>query len=247
MLRIEDLVVSYDIPGGTPLKVLDGLSLEVRRGELISFIGPSGCGKTTLLHAAAGLLEPGGGRIERGGAQTAMVFQRPTLMPWRTVLDNTLFGVECLGALTAEDRGRAARLLGRMRLTDHTQDHPHQLSEGMKQRVNLARALMVSPDVLLLDEPFSSLDVTSRRRLQDDLLARWAEDDLTVVLVSHSLEEVVYMSDRIVVLSEKPTRCTAVITVDLPRPRAVGRAGRLALLEVVDELEAAMGGLCDTA
>jgi NitT/TauT family transport system ATP-binding protein len=207
---------------------------------VLSLIGPSGCGKTTFLHALAGLLEPTAGEVVRGETRAAMVFQRPTLMPWRTVLDNALFGLECRGPVGAADRSAARDLLTRMRLGDHLDDHPHQLSEGMQQRVNLARALLVEPDILLLDEPFSALDVTTRRGLQDDLLARWAEGDLTVVLVSHSLEDVVYVSDRICVLTDKPTRIAEVFTVDLPRPRGVGAEGRLAMLSLVDELAAAL-------
>jgi NitT/TauT family transport system ATP-binding protein len=235
-VRIDNLVVSYPAAAGAELRVLDGVSLRVQRGELLSFIGPSGCGKTTLLHVLGGLLGPTRGEVELSG-KAAMVFQRPTLMPWRSVVDNAGFGLECEGHPPSAIREQAAELLAQMGLGEHLDDYPHQLSEGMKQRVNVARALLVKPDVLLLDEPFSALDVTTRRALQDDLLARWAEGDLTVILVSHSLEEVAYVSDRVCMLSAKPTRVVDTLAVDLPRPRARGADGRLAMLGVVDQLE----------
>jgi len=235
LMTIGDLHVHFG-----DLHVLDGLELTVQPGEFLALVGPSGCGKTTFLHVLAGLHTPTSGRIDTGGARAAMVFQRPTLMPWRSVLDNALFGLECRQRVSDDDRARASELLHRMGLGDHLRDHPHQLSEGMKQRVNLARALLVEPDVLLLDEPFSALDVSSRRRLQDDLLARWQERALTVILVSHSLEEVAYLADRVCVLTGKPTRARATVPVSLPRPRARGAHERLAMLEVVDTLEALM-------
>jgi NitT/TauT family transport system ATP-binding protein len=238
-VRIDKLAVSYPTGTDAELRVFDDLSLSVAKGELLSLIGPSGCGKTTFLHVLAGLLEPTSGGFELSG-RAAMVFQRPTLMPWRTVVDNAGFGLECEGQAASVIVERASGLLAQMGLGEHLHDYPHQLSEGMKQRVNLARALLVQPDVLLLDEPFSALDVTTRRALQDDLLARWAEGDLTVIFVSHSLEEVAYVADRICILSHKPTRLVETLTVELPRPRARGTEGRLAMLGVVDQLEAAL-------
>ena len=133
-------------------------------------------------------------------------------------------------------RERASALLERMRLGDHLNDYPHELSEGMKQRVNLARALLVEPDLLLMDEPFAALDVMTRRRLQDDLLALWETEPLTIVFVSHSLEEVVYLSDRVAILTDKPTSVREIVSVDLPRPRGGDAHATLALLERVETL-----------
>ena len=238
-VHVDDLVVELPRAEGGRLRVLDGISLAVRRGELFSIIGPSGCGKTTLLHVLAGLCRPARGRVTIGGA--ALVFQRPTLLPWRTVLDNALFGLECRGEIGAEARAEATALLESMGLGPHLRDHPHRLSEGMKQRVNLARALLVGPDVLLLDEPFAALDVMTRRKLQDELLARCRARGITAVLVSHSLEEVAYLSDRVAVVSDKPTRVIAVRALDQPHPRAQGAAARLRLMETVEDLSQLLG------
>lgn len=240
IVEITDLTVRYASRKSGGLHVLDAISLSVIRGEFLSIIGRSGCGKTTFLHALDGLNVPTSGTIEFGVATMAMVFQRPTLMPWRTVLDNALFGLECRGRTDTHARDEAVALLRQMRLGDHLDDYPHQLSEGMKQRVNLARALLVEPDILLLDEPFSALDVMTRRELQDDLLAQWQARDLTVILVSHSLEEVVYLSDRIVVFSDKPARIRRIVSVGLSRPRAADDEATLALLSRVRALESVM-------
>ncbi len=236
LLRARGLRAGYAARGGR-LEVLGGVDLEVRRGELLAIVGPSGCGKSTLLSLLAGLMAPGAGAIERGGARVATVFQRPTLLPWRTVLSNVTFGLECRGPVGAAERAQAAALLERLGLGAHLEDRPHALSEGMKQRVNLARALAVAPDVLLMDEPFAALDALTRRGLQDDLLARWGQGGLTVVLVSHDLAEVAYLADRAVGLSEKPATIIGEQAVTLPRPRGTDAAGRLALFEVAEALE----------
>lgn len=218
------------------LEVLRDFELELAKGEFFAMVGPSGCGKTTLLDLVMGLQVPTSGRIEVHARRPAMVFQRPQLLPWRTVLDNAIYGLECQGADPEVSRRAATELLTRMRLEPHLHDHPHQLSEGMKQRVNLARALLVEPDLLLMDEPFAALDPLTRRRLQDDLLSLWRERGFTVMFVSHSLEEVAYLADRIAVASEKPSRIAEVVEVPLPRPRASDPAATLALLELADDL-----------
>ncbi len=240
--RIEDLVVEYRSRSGDSLRVLDGLNLEVERGEFVSLIGPSGCGKTTLLQVLAGQCEIRSGQIHSDGPslRTAVVFQQPTLLPWRTILENALFGLECRGPLTTADREAATELLKSMDLGEHLGDHPHELSEGMKQRVNLARALLVEPEVLLLDEPFAALDVITRRALQRELRDTCTERGITAVLVSHSLEDVVYLSDRVGVLSDKPTRLIGTKAIELEHPRAVGVAARVAMMEAVEELSEMM-------
>lgn len=235
-MRVTGLRVDF-----RALRVLDGIDVEAREGEILSLIGPSGCGKTTLLQVLAGLLPAQAGSVDLAGRSHAMVFQRPTLLPWQTVLDNALFGVACRRAVEPADRVRAQALLASMGLGEHFGARPHTLSQGMQQRVNLARALLVDPDVLLLDEPFAALDPITRRGLWDELLARVAERALTAILVSHSLEEVATLSDRIVVLTDKPTRVAAVVDVDLPRPRPAGAEGRLAVQAIVDRLEVILG------
>ena len=240
----SELVVEFPGAASGPLRVLDQVSVEVERGAFVSLIGPSGCGKSTFLYILAGLCKPTSGRVRPSAdvLRAALVFQRPTLLPWRTVLDNALFGLECRGPITPAQRAAACELLASMALGAHLSDHPHQLSEGMKQRVNLARALLVAPDVLLLDEPFAALDVITRRQLQDELLARCRARGVTAVLVSHSLEEVAYLSDRVVVLSDKPTRVLGVRDIDQPHPRAAGAAARLQLMQTVEALAALLGG-----
>lgn len=221
-LALRELRVSYPRRKAPPLEVLGGIDLEVQRGEILALVGTSGCGKTTLLNVLTGLLEPSSGSVEgtRGPSSLALVFQRPHLLPWRSALANAAFGLECRGATREAREDQAAQLLTRMGLGDHLADYPHQLSEGMKQRVNLARALLTEPEVLLLDEPFAALDVKTRRDLQRDLLELWAERQLTIVLVSHALDDVVSLADRVGILSPKPARVRELTTIDLPRPRA---------------------------
>ena len=220
MVRAQALTVRFG-----DLQVLEGLDLTVTAGELLCVVGPSGCGKTTLLQVLGGLLPPTAGSVEVAAGRRAHVFQRPRLLPWRTVLDNAVYGLECRGTPRAEARPRAAELLGRLGLGDHLADPPHHLSEGMKQRVNLARALLVEPDLLLMDEPFAALDEPTRRRLQADLVELWRARGCTIVFVSHSVEEVVHLGDRVVVLSEKPTRVAGEVEIDLPRPRRAADPG----------------------
>ncbi len=235
VLRLEGLGKLFDDGrNGRPLVVLEGLDLELRRGEFLSVIGPSGCGKTTLLHILAGLEEPSRGRVRGERDSIAFVFQRPLLLPWRNVLDNALFSLECLGRNPADARRDAARMLEKVGLGDFLDYLPHQLSEGMKQRVNLARALLVKPSILLLDEPFASLDVDTRAAMHRELLELWREQDLSVVFVSHNLEEVVLLSDRVVFLSGKPSRVLRVEPIDLPRPRGLDAESKIAQVRLTD-------------
>ena len=232
-LSLHRVRMDFAKADGSRLRVLDGIDFEVRSGELFSVVGPSGCGKTTLLDLILGLASPTAGTIDVAAKRPAMVFQRPQLLPWRTVLDNALYGVECREQLGDAARQRAVALLERIGLGDHLHEHPHRLSEGMKQRVNLARALLIDPDLLLMDEPFSALDPATRRQLQDDLLALWQERGFTVVFVSHSLPEVTYLADRVAVFTDKPTTVRDVEVIDLPRPRS-----QAALVEYAQALEA---------
>lgn len=239
-LSIEGLTLRYRRPDHSTLTVFEGLDLAVRPGEFLALIGESGCGKTSLLHALAGLLPIEAGSIDAARGELAMVFQKPQLLPWRNVLDNATYGAECRGRSRVELQPRARKLLERVGLADHLLDHPHQLSEGMKQRVNLARALLTDPRVLLLDEPFAALDVRTRRRLQDDLIELWQERGFTVIFVSHSLEEVVYLAQRVVLLGDKPAGVRSIAELALPYPRAGDPEANLALWAQVEALEALM-------
>jgi NitT/TauT family transport system ATP-binding protein len=232
---VENLVLDRPSQRG-PLRVLDGLDMSFQEGEILAIIGPSGCGKTTLLHILAGLLSPTKGSVDCQ-AKSALVFQRPTLLPWSSVIDNALYGLRCRGAISSEQRAVASQLLKQMRLGAHVDDYPHQLSEGMKQRVNLVRALLMEPELLLMDEPFSALDALTRRQLQDDLIDSQNKRGFNVVIVSHSLEEVAYLADRVLVLTKKPTQISGTLTVDLPRPRLKDAEAHLAFHKVVEKLQ----------
>jgi NitT/TauT family transport system ATP-binding protein len=208
------------------VQALDDVSLRVASGEFVSLIGPSGCGKTTLLKIVAGLVPADGGEVRVGprtvrgpGRECAMVFQDFALMPWATVLRNVEFGLLLRGRPRAEREAVARRYLTRVGLAGFEEHYPSQLSGGMQQRVGLARALAVNPQVLLMDEPFASIDEQTRRLFQDDLLGLWADERKSVLFVTHSMEEAIYLSDRVVVLSPRPGRVHQVLDVPLPRPR----------------------------
>ena len=211
------------------VQALVDIHLTVRAGEFLTLIGPSGCGKTTLLKTIAGLVPADTGRVVVGdrtvtgpGRECSVVFQDFALLPWATVQKNVEFGLLLRGVAARERAEQAVRSIGKVGLAGFEQAYPAQLSGGMQQRVGLARALAVSPQVLLMDEPFASIDEQTRRLFQDDLLALWSEERKTVVLVTHSMEEAIYLSDRVVVVSPRPGRVHQVLDVPLPRPREVG-------------------------
>jgi NitT/TauT family transport system ATP-binding protein len=206
--------------------VLDDVSVTVRPREFVTLIGPSGCGKTTFLHILDGLLTPTGGtvrvddRVVTGpGPERAMVFQEAALLPWRTVLGNIAYGAECLGWDRARALRSACHWLEVVGLRDVPRHYPHELSGGMRQRVNLARALTVEPRILLMDEPFSSVDAQTREMLQAELMAIFDRTETTVLFVTHDIAEAIYLADRVVVLSRRPARIQEIVEVDLPRPR----------------------------
>lgn len=236
-LEVRGLVKSFRAPGRAPAPVLDGLDLQVRRGEFVSIVGPSACGKTTLLHILAGLEAPTAGTVQVDRERLAVVFQRPLLFPWRSVLANVTFSQECRGRRRADVTPAALALLERLRLGGAAGLRPFELSQGMRQRVDLARALLVEPTVLLMDEPFASLDAATRAEMHAVLLDVWREFGFTVVFVSHDLEEVVLLSDRVVFLSEKPTRVTKVVEIGLPRPRGATPEARAEVYRLARELE----------
>jgi NitT/TauT family transport system ATP-binding protein len=209
-----------------PVTALVDVSLRIGAGEFLTLIGPSGCGKTTLLKIIAGLVPADSGRVLVGtrgvtgpGPECSVVFQDFALLPWATVQRNVEFGLLLRGVAAAERTARARRYIAKVGLAGFEAAYPAQLSGGMQQRVGLARALAVDPRVLLMDEPFASIDEQTRRVFQDDLLALWSEERKTVVFVTHSMEEAIYLSDRVVVLSPRPGQVHQILDVPLPRPR----------------------------
>jgi NitT/TauT family transport system ATP-binding protein len=204
---------------GTGTLALDGLDLVVREGEFLSLLGPSGCGKSTALRIMAGLSEPSHGSVtwsDGAGAQRSIgfVFQEPTLMPWATVSDNVFLPLKLAGTDRAAAAPRIAETLQRVGLSDFAQAYPRELSGGMRMRVSIARALVTAPRVLLMDEPFAALDEITRFKLNDDLVALWRELRMTVVFVTHSVFESVYLSERIVVMTSRPGKVSSELAVD---------------------------------
>lgn len=213
---------------GTEMLVLEDVSFVVGRGEFVSIVGPSGCGKTTLLNIASGLLRPRSGGfyvrkqpVTGPGRDRAMVFQDPSLLPWRSVLGNVLYGVECQGRDTKAASSKAMELIELVGLKGFERYYPHELSGGMRQRVNLARALLTDPEVLLMDEPFAALDAQTREAMQAELLRVWAETRKTVLFITHQIDEAVYLSDRVLVFGANPGRLVEDIVIEAPRPRPV--------------------------
>jgi NitT/TauT family transport system ATP-binding protein len=205
---------------------IQNLNLEIRDNEFVTVIGPSGCGKTTLLRIVAGLEKADGGRVlidgkpvTGPGPDRAMVFQSFALMPWATVLDNVTFGAEMRGIPKEKRELHARELIQQVGLAGFERRLPKQLSGGMQQRVGLARALAVDPSILLMDEPFGSLDEQTRRLLQEQLIRIWEGNRKTVLFITHSMEEAVLLADRLILLSPRPGRLEEIIDVPLPRPR----------------------------
>jgi NitT/TauT family transport system ATP-binding protein len=205
--------VGMRFPNGT--RALERFDLEVSRGEFLSLLGPSGCGKSTVLRLVAGLAAPTEGQVVRpGGMRVAVVFQEPTLMPWASAFDNVWLPLRLAGRSAAEVRDEVMAVLARVGLADFANAFPRELSGGMRMRVSIARALVTRPELLLLDEPFAALDEITRGRLDDDLLELWREHGLTVLFVTHSVYEAVYLSTRIAVLAGRPGRVVDAIDVD---------------------------------
>ena len=210
----------------TEVVAIDDISLEVGKGELVSLIGPSGCGKTTVLRMVAGLQEPSSGQIVLDGKEVhgpgsdrGMVFQEFALFPWRSVRRNVEFGLEIAGVPKEERRQKVDRYLDVVGLERFSDARIHELSGGMKQRVGIARAMVNNPDVLLMDEPFGALDAQTRNIMQGELLKILARTSKTILFVTHSVDEALYLSDRIIMLSKRPGKIKTIIEVPWPRPR----------------------------
>jgi NitT/TauT family transport system ATP-binding protein len=229
-LEAQDIRLDYFQPRtGRRLTALDGVNLTVNAGEFVSVVGPSGCGKTTFLFIIDGLIAATAGRIlvdghvtTKPGRDRAVVFQDASLLPWRTVLANVGYGLECLATGRSEARERSAHFIGMVGLSGFENHYPHELSGGMQQRVNLARALVVDPQILLMDEPFASLDAQTRELMQAELLQIWLQARKTVLFVTHQIDEAIYLSDRVVVFSGRPGTVKEIIPVEIERPRPLG-------------------------
>ena len=226
-VRLAGLSHHFALHGRT-LPVLDQIDLSVGPGEFVALLGPSGCGKSTLLRLIAGLERPRAGRILMGEQEIngpdpsrILVFQDPTLFPWRTVRQNVALGLEARGLLRAEG-GRIDAVLRQVGLDGFDQAYPHQLSGGMAQRAALARALVNDPSVLLMDEPLANLDSLTRIAMQAELIALWQRARFTAFLVTHDVDEALYLAGRVLVLSNRPARILADLAIDLPYPRHRG-------------------------
>src|SRR5258706_4509633 len=245
LIRLEyrDVTMRFAQSAG-PLTAVSGVSIAVRDGEVVSLIGPSGCGKSTLLNIGSGLTAPSEGqafvdgeRVEGPNAHVAFMLQKDLLLPWRSVVENVMFGVEIQGAAADERRRRAQALLENLKLAEFSGHHPHQLSGGMRQRVALARTLAVDPTVLLLDEPFSAVDAQTRMVLQRELAQTLQRAGKTALLITHDLLEAVTLSDRVLGMTRRPGRIIDEIRVELPQredpiarrhaPRVNGYVARL--------------------
>lgn len=225
-MLLRDIHKTYRGPAGD-LPVLQGIDLEIHTGEFVSLIGPSGCGKSTIFNILSGLEVPDQGRVTLDGkdvtgrtGHVSYMMQKDCLLPWRTVLDNAILGAEIRGLPRREARAKARDLLPLFGLADFADEYPSRLSGGMRQRAALLRTAMTGRDLWLLDEPFGSLDALTREQMQDWLLNIRNRFGHTIGLITHSVDEAIYLSDRIVVLTPRPARVKEVVTVDLPRPRS---------------------------
>ena len=228
-MEIRDLSITYRKPKSDEVfTAVDGVSLSIEKGSFVTIVGSSGCGKSTLLLAMAGLIPKASGAITLGGvevtkpgADRAMVFQDASLLPWRTVHGNVRFALELQRWKRDDIDERAMRYVRMVGLGAFADYHPHQLSGGMRQRVNIARALCVDPDVLLMDEPFGALDAQTREVMCDELLRIWERDKKTAIFVTHAIDEAIFLGDRVVVMGRNPGHVREVIEIDLPRPRTL--------------------------
>jgi NitT/TauT family transport system ATP-binding protein len=249
VVRISGVDKLFGTDGGTITTALQGINLDIGRGEFISLIGPSGCGKSTLLRIIGDLIQPTTGSVTVNGKLCAlarrdrdygMVFQAPVLFDWRTVEDNVKLPLELMGWDKARRDERAREMLGLVELGEFSRHRPYQLSGGMQQRVAIARALAFEPSILLMDEPFGALDEMTRERMNQEVLRIWERTGITVVFVTHSIPEAVFLSSRVVVMSARPGRITDVIDIDLPRPRDVETREQRRYFELVTDVREAL-------
>lgn len=246
-VSIQDLGKAFPKEDGTATQALEGVTLEIRDEEFVCLVGPSGCGKTTLLRIIAGLETATTGSVTIDGRAVTgpdpgrgMVFQEYSLFPWRRVIDNVAFGLEMKGVKKEERHKTADYYIDMVGLSQFRDAYPYELSGGMRQRVAIARALANDPDVLLMDEPFGALDAQTRNRMQKELLSLQDETRQTIVFVTHSVDEAVYLADRIIVLSPRPGKVREVIDIPWPRPRDRTSTGfaeiRRRVLDMINEI-----------
>ena len=228
LVRIAGLQKIYKTRDGNDIHALKDIDLDIRAGEFISIVGPSGCGKTTLLKILAGILSRSAGDVTMGGRslsgpsrELGVVFQAPVLLPWRTVLQNVMVPIQVQRRDRAIFEARARALIAMVGLTGFEHKYPSELSGGMQQRVGICRALVHDPSFLLMDEPFGALDAMTRESMNEELQRLWRESRKTILLVTHSIPEAVYLADRVVVMTPRPGRIVDVLDIDLPRPRTL--------------------------
>ncbi len=243
-LEAIDVTLRYEnLRTGVTTLALDRFSMSVQPGEFLCLVGPSGCGKTTFLYCLDGLLPLTEGRIlldgkpvAGPGRDRAVVFQSPSLLPWRTVLRNVTYGLELQGTPIRDALARAREMITLVGLDGFEHYHPLELSGGMQQRVNLARALVMDAEVILLDEPFASLDAQTREFMQAELMRIWQETRRTAIFITHQISEAIYLADRVVVLSARPGRVKTILPVSFPRPRELRVKRTQAFLELEDHI-----------
>lgn len=247
-IRLKNIGMEYQ----NGVTALTNVSIDIKKGEFVSLLGPSGCGKTTLLRIIADLLKPTSGEVTVGGEtptearlkrKYGIVFQSPVLYDWRTVKKNVILPMEILKVPKADREERAMQMLELVGLTDFADRYPKQLSGGMQQRVGIARALAIQPEILLMDEPFSALDEFTREKLHEDLLRIWRKTDKTIVFVTHNIAESVFLSDRVCVLSPHPGRLSALIDIDLPRPRTAEIKNTIEFTDYVAKIRGSFEGV----
>ncbi len=243
MIRLDGISKVYTSQDGEPIDALRDINLEIADGEFVTIVGPSGCGKSTLLKMVVGLLPASHGtiwfgpaRVERPRVDVGMVFQEPVLLVWRTVKDNVLFPIEILKKGRRAHEADAQRLLDLVGLRGFEGKMPYELSGGMQQRVALCRALVHDPAVLVMDEPFGALDAMTREEMGAELLRIWQDRRKTVLFVTHSIREAVWLADRVVVMTPRPGRIAAVLEVGLPRPRTAKMQFRPEFGRLVEEI-----------
>ncbi len=227
-LRVDNVSKTFARPGKDSVEALRNIDLTIEEGEFVGIVGASGSGKSTLLRIIDGLLEPSGGAVfvdgtsvRSPGRDRAMVFQQDALLPWKTIIENVAYGLTLAHTPKSKAAQTAQRFINLAGLRGFEHHYPHQLSGGMRQRVNVARALAVDPKILLLDEPFAALDAQTREIMQTELLSIWQETRKTVILITHQIDEAVFLADRVVVFSARPGTVREQVRIDLPRPRTL--------------------------
>lgn len=241
-IEVKNIYKSFKKNNKHDLNVLEDINLNINHGDFVCLLGPSGCGKTTLLRLIAGLDKPTSGEIIANGelvtgpsGDRTVIFQQYSLFPWLTVLDNVMFGLNQQNDNKEENREAAERYLQRVGLLEFKDAYPHELSGGMKQRVAIIRSLLTHAPILLMDEPFSALDMQNRRKLQEQLIGVWKRFDNTIVFVTHDVDEAAYLADKIVIMDREPGRVKEIMSVDIERPRNRSSPEMIQLQEEIAE------------